>query len=667
MTDTQRIEFLRRELSQHSFNYYVLNAPTITDPEYDQWFKELQDLEARYPELADANSPTAKVGARGLNNFQKVKHDAPMLSLENTFTAKDAVHRIVSEAGPCEVIFEPKIDGLACSLKYVNGKLVQAVTRGDHEVGDDITINARTVKDLPMVIAFSILPIEIRGEIYLAKEDFAKLNSELEKAGEELFANARNAAAGSLKQKSSVECAKRNLRFIAYSVANPEVILVPTQSSLLDWLFALRFNTAKNHAAVFSIAEDEASVSKVQTYLAQFDVYRKSLPFDTDGCVIKVNSIKSQIDLGNKTRAPRWATAFKFAEEEAVTTLKAVTLQVGRTGCVTPVAEVDPVSLCGATVKRSTLCNQEEINRLGINVGDKIKITRSGAVIPKIMGLSQKIAAGVYQMPQTCPCCSTTLVRHGVHWFCPNETGCTDQVVQRMQHAVGKGCLDLDGFGSETVVTAVEFGFTKLSMLFSVTDYQIEQLFKPAFARKFKKERERVKTAPLWRKIAALGIEGVGQTSCKELCEKYHSISEMIAAGKTQVEAVLGPVATTNFIAFIQSHVAELEVCEQYGFKFSEVPAQSTAAGPLSGKTFCITGGLTTGTRTQVSAFIEKMGGTMKSCGKSLNYLVVGEGGGDSKANAAKKFGITCISEEDLYKLAGVPMPVIEVSTTPEW
>jgi DNA ligase (NAD+) len=657
MNDLNRIQSLRTELHQHCHNYYVLNSPIISDSDYDKLFRELQNLEAKYPEAFDPNSPTSRVGAISPNQFTKVRHDTPMLSLENSFTVDEAFKRITNEAGVgCEVILEPKIDGLAVSLKYANGNLSIAVTRGDHEVGDDVTANVRTVLGIPLIVDYA-KPLEVRGEVYLSKANFLALNARLEKAGEETFSNARNAAAGSLKQKDSTECASRKLAFVSYYIVNAQSHGVKTQLELLAFLKALKFPVAHAKMADYVVIKLESG-NQLQPYLTIFDTYRKTLPFETDGCVIKVNSLDLQTKLGNKTRVPRWATAFKYAAENAVTILKGVTCQVGRRGTITPVAELKAVEIAGVTVRRASLCNQNEVDRLGINIGDEVVVERAGEVIPKVIDISKKRTKGNWTMPETCPSCGTKLVRDGVHFFCPNDTNCKGQRAEQLRHAVGKGALDWDGFGSAMVDIAIDFGITKLSQLFELTDSKLDELFKPAFVRKFKVERERIKKAQLWRKINALGIENIGQTASKELCEHSNSLEGILDLGPDKLRNVLGPVASQNFIKFIESHVAEIDRLNELGYTFTEEKVTTTTPQTLSSKTFCLTGAMLSGTRPQVSVTIEQYGGKVKgSVGKDLDYLVAGEGGGAGKANAAQKHGTKVITEEELYKMMGIPIP----------
>lgn len=652
MTDAinakNQILALTQDLNQHNHAYHVANEPTITDGEYDQLFKQLQVLEAKYPQFILPDSPSHRAGHTGSSHFTKVKHTVPMLSLENVFSTEELHAWLKSNAGsPTDYAVESKVDGLSLSLKYVNGMLVQAVTRGDHETGDDVTANAKTIKDIPLRLP-NRLTLEVRGEVYLAKKNFDKLNSKLPEA--EKFANPRNAAAGSLKQKDSKICASRELGFFAYYVVNPAATFCASlQTSLLVELVSLGFKQA------YSIwAKDH----ELATVIKNFSALRQSLPYDIDGCVIKVNSLEAQKALGNKTRAPRWAVAYKFEAAAATTTLLGVTCQVGRSGKITPVAELAPVECGGATVSRATLHNQNQIDLLSIGIGDIVEIERRGDVIPAVAKVVQHKASTNYQLPRACPCCQSLVVRHGADYFCEN-TACSDQVKQRLQHAVSKGALDWDGFGTSTVAKFVDLGVTKMSQIFELTPAWLNENFTQNFAAKFLAEREKAKNAPLWRKIFALGIDRVGQTSSKDLCAAYpEGLLQMIEAGAQNLAKILGPVAAENFLNFLTLHVQEISRLDELGYTLT-ASVQSGAApqtGALTGKSFCLSGSMENGTRPEVAARIEAAGGTVKgSCSKDVNYLVSGPGAGEGKARAAAKYGTKVISEVALFAMAGWP------------
>lgn len=376
----EELNALRVQVAQLAHEYYVLNSPSVSDAEYDRMFRVLQELEALYPEAADPTSPVHRVGCARPNQFEKVRHRVPMLSLDNAFTPEEAVHRLVGECGPQVVTLEPKIDGLAVSLWYEDGALVRAVTRGDHEVGDDVTENAKTIKQIPLRINLAG-QVEVRGEVYLAKSRFQELNRELEQAEGTVFANARNAAAGSFKLKDSRECAKRGLSFVAYALFGGNE---PTHSHELVLLRKLGFDAPIN-VPVELTDESAITAAKLQGLLDIFQRQRAALPYDVDGCVIKVESIAEQRRLGNKTRSPRWAVAYKYEAEKATTRILGITCQVGRTGKITPVAELEPVEVGGATVRRATLNNQDYIDELGIDIGDTVEVERAGEVIPRVV------------------------------------------------------------------------------------------------------------------------------------------------------------------------------------------------------------------------------------------------------------------------------------------
>lgn len=654
-----RIAELRELLHRANQAYYNDAAPVMTDSEYDRLFDELAQLERANPGDADLNSPTARVGAPLPNGFAKTPHLRPMLSLSKVFTAAEALTALplISE----ELWLEPKVDGASLSIIYHDGRLQRAVTRGDGTNGDDVTANVRTIRTVPLLIP-RIGAVEVRGEVYLSRQRFKELNKEQVDKGEEPFANARNAAAGTLKQKDSKICARRGLSFIAYQLDDGTRQLT-SQLIKIQLLERLGFQTTFSHGLMLSPAAEGLVGCEAQlqyALLEQFGVNRQQLPFDADGVVIKYNSVEVQERLGNANRSPRWAVAFKFENEKATTRLLDIKLTVGRTGQITPNAVLAPVELCGATIKAASLCNADEIARLGINVGDEVVVERCNDVIPKLVGLSSKRTDGIWLMPKTCPACQAALERCGVHFFCLNYR-CPDRVFWRLRHAVGKGCLDWDGMGEESIRRLIGAGATKLSDLFSMA---APASFKTSAARKFLDGREAVKKAALWRKIHALGIDGVGQTSSKELCVKFGSLEAMVDAGWHGLLPVLGPVATESFLEFIRSNLVELEALDQYGFHFTaEIPAGSSQpTGPLAGKTFVITGTLTSGSRDQVASWIESHGGQVKGgVTKGVTYLVVGAGGGANKAAAAQKLGTACLSESELYALAGQEVPVAQV------
>lgn len=651
-----RIQNLRKELHQHNHNYHVLARPTITDEHYDQLFKELRDLEKAFPEFNDPNSPTSRVGGASIDTFDKIKHAVPMLSLENTFTSSEVVSFFQSKVPGREDLLgvaEPKIDGLSMSLMYECSKLVRATTRGDGTTGDDVTANVRTIPSVPLVLGKDFSG-EIRGEVYMSRKQFEKLNAQLEKEGDELFANPRNAAAGSIKRKNPAEVAARKLSFIAYHYRPVGSHLIgpdDSHSGVLEHLNKLGFLTPVSIGAnIFVNLRERDQVEKiVSTYKS---VHATHLDFDIDGLVFKINSLKLQEELGLNNRAPNWATSYKFPPEQKVTKLIGITVQVGRLGTLTPVAELQPVNLAGTTIKRASLHNQDEIQRLGINIGDDVIIQKAAEIIPQVVGLANKRSQGVWSMPERCPCCNSVTSRlvNMVATVCTSRM-CKDQVLARLEHAVKKQSLDIDGCGEQTVKALVDRGINGLPGLFALDDFSF---LGDSAARRLKAGIEKAKSAPLWRKLHALGIEGIGVTTCKELATRWSSLADMLDH-MDDVASILGPVTFGNFKQYVESeeNLSDLERLIQLGVTFEE----ERKSGPLVGKVFVITGGMVSGSREEVSAKIESLGGTMKSSvSKKVHYLVVGEGAGANKSTSAQKLGTKCISEQELYDMMGLPM-----------
>lgn len=657
----KRIFQLRQELNEHNYNYHVLNAPVLTDAEYDKLFMELVDLENHNPALRDVNSPTARVGFASPSSFQKVKHRSKMLSLENAFTPNDIMKFFdVREV----VTAEPKIDGFSLELTYENGALVQAATRGDGSTGDDVTANVRTIQTVPLVLTKPI-NLRIRGEVYMTFSTFNRLNMELVNAGEDQFANTRNAASGTIKLKDPTEVARRNLSFVAYGTPD-EIKGVETQEKLIEWFQMMGFNSITTLPVSESVElpplvieiEDKVQVEEM---IERMDVYRKQLDLATDGLVLKINSLAKQRELGEGTRAPNWAIAFKYPPERKATVLKAITLTVGKTGKITPLAELEPLSLAGTVVTYASLCNADEVGRLNCNVTDKVWVEKSAEIIPKIMGVSQKNARTPWKMPQKCPCCSTALVREEgkVDYYCPNYD-CDEQVLARLRHALGKACLDVEGCGDVTVKELMAHGIRSLSDFFAAPDFD---WMKPAARKKVMESREKAKHATLWRKLHALGIDGFGRTLCQEVSARWNALYAMVD-DLPELEKLLRETDYKAFIEFMQKpeNEEELNRLDALGVTFEN---DVKSSGPLTGKFFVITGTLMSGRRDDVIRRIEEAGGTVKSgVTKSVHYLVAGDDCGRTKTEAALKNGTIVINEEQLYQLMGKPMPVMTVDAS---
>lgn len=654
-----RIKHLRAELHRHNHYYYVLDRPVISDAEFDAMLRELIELEKKHNSF-DPNSPSVRVGAGFTEGFEKVKHTTPMLSLDNTFNAEEVVAFFRSSGVPAgtAMIVEPKIDGLSLELRYVDGVLVKAVTRGDGSEGDDVTLNARTIRTIPLVLAEPVT-MNVRGEVYLRKSVFNKLNEQRQAEGEDLFANPRNAASGSMKQRDPAEVAHRKLDFIAYFIVGQTHVGFGTRHR--DFLAALQrfgFKTPLDYKVHgFTTSDNTEEIGRIITFL---DRDRKELDWDTDGLVFKLDNLDLQRELGLRTKSPRWAVAFKYPPEQARTILQGVTVQIGRTGALTPVAELKSVHLGGSTVKRASLCNQDEVERLGINIGDEVIVVKAAEIIPKIIGLGKKNAVGNWKMPATCPCCGTPVEKDPmfVAYYCPNKD-CTEQVYQRLEHAVAKSSLDMDGCGEALIREAMAAGVKDLAGLFELDPNKISG---NSARMKFIKAREAAKAQPLWRKLHALGAEGVGRSLCKELANRWRSLEEICTQRTMDIKTVLGEVKSQSFLDCILANADMIERLDALGFKFEDAERKT---GPLTGKLFCITGGLMTGSRDQVSKKIEDAGGIVKgSVSKGVHFLIMGEGAGATKQKAAEKLGTKVITEEELYQMLGQPMSVAAVDVS---
>jgi DNA ligase (NAD+) len=655
LKDTKaRIIELRTELNQHNYAYHILNNPSISDAEYDHLFQELLTLEKLHPEMEDINSPTSRVGHASPNSFKKVRHRSRMLSLDNVFDAKEIIDKIGKGT---EVTVEPKIDGLSLELVYEDGKLIRAATRGDGTSGDDVTANARTIYTIPLVLE-SPISIRVRGEVYLSITTFNKLNDELLAAGEEQFANPRNAAGGTLKLKDPAEVAARRLSFVAYAIPD-EVEGIKTQENLTEYLWQLGFQTIPNLPCIQSIELPPLvhvlkDVPTVTQLIEDMDHYRKTLDLMTDGLVLKINDLAKQRDLGEGTRAPKWAFAFKYPPERKATKLTSIAVTIGKTGKLTPVAELQPLALSGTIVSAASLCNQDEIDRLGVNIGDEVMVEKSAEIIPKVMSVHKKHKQGTWKMPKTCPCCSTPVTKPEgfVDYYCPNKN-CDEQVYNRLRHALGKAALDIDGCGDVTVKEFMKHDIRTLSDFFGAADFKF---LKPAARKKLVENRDVAKHAPLWRKLHALGFDDIGKSTCQELASRWSALYALVA--EENIEAVrefLGPVKFKSLVDGLSAYADEIDKLDALGVTF-ETDAKTT--GPLTGKFFVITGSLITGKRDDVALRIEQAGGVVKSAmSKNIHYLVQGDEGGRNKADAARKFGTTVISEEQLYALMGIPMP----------
>ena len=670
MTVREHIEQLRAELNRHNYKYYVENSPEISDFEFDAMLRELQELEAANPQFDDPNSPTKRVGSDLTAEFRTVEHRFPMLSLGNTYSLDELhefIHRVEKEVGETEFVCELKFDGTAISLTYENGALTRAVTRGDVTSGDDVTNNIRTIRAIPLVLQGDDYPamFEIRGEILMPYASFDKINAEREANGEALFANPRNAAAGTLKQQSSAIVAKRGLDCTLYQLAGDSL---PFDS---HWE-----NINKAREWGFKISEHMRicrSADEIDDFIAFWDDERKRLPFPTDGVVIKVNRYVDQRALGSTAKAPRWAVAYKFKAEQALTKLLSVDFQVGRTGAVTPVANLEPVLLAGTTVKRASLHNADQIALLDIRIGDSVYVEKGGEIIPKITGveLSQRPAdSREFEYATVCPECGTPLVRlegESKH-YCPNQSGCRPQIIGRIIHFIKRKAMDIDGLGEETVELLYDNGLvSNAADLYDLQASQIAVLPRlgDKSADNIIQSIDKSRQVPFRRVLFALGIRFVGETTAKYLAAHFKTMEAVMNATReelTEAEEVGEKIADAIVEHFAdEDNIRIIERLRQAGLQFSE-EEKSLASELFKGKSFVISGVFDHHSRDELKEIIEAHGGkNLAAVSANVDYLVAGRNMGPSKLQKAQKLGITMISEDEFLQLLNAEPDTIAV------
>ncbi len=657
-----KIEELRRQLEYHSHKYYVENAPVISDYEFDAMMRELLELERLHPEYADPDSPTVRVGSDITAEFETVRHRYPMLSLGNTYSL-DELHeflaRIGREEGQVEYVCELKFDGTAISLTYEKGRLVRAVTRGDGVAGDDVTANIRTVRSVPLKLRGSGWPshFEIRGEVLMPYTSFDKINAEREAAGETLFANPRNAAAGTLKQQSSAVVARRGLDCTLYQLAGDDLPFATHWESLQkarEWGFKV-----SEH---MRICRSEA---EIDAFIAYWDAARRELPFPTDGVVIKVNDFAVRRRIGFTAKAPRWAVAYKFKAEQALTRLTSVDFQVGRTGAVTPVANLEPVQLAGTTVRRATLHNAEQMALLDIRPGDMVYVEKGGEIIPKITGveLAERPAdSRPFEYIDRCPECGTPLVRYEgeAKHYCPNQSGCRPQIIGRIIHFIRRKAMDIEGLGEETVELLYENGLLHdISDLYDLRAPQLAPL--PRLGEKSAENIVRSIRAslevPFHRVLFGLGIRFVGETTAKYLAEHFRSLDAVMHASCEElVEADEVGAKIADAIADYFADAENLRIIGRLrdaGLRL-QAEARERVSEALAGKSFVISGKFARHGRDEMKELIELHGGrNLAAVSANVDYIVAGENMGPAKLKKAEKLGIRIISEEEFEVMIG--------------
>lgn len=664
MNEKDRILYLRKTLHEHNYKYYVLNQPDISDQEFDFLMHELQDLEARHPELYDANSPTLRVGSDLNQNFTQVAHKYPMLSLANTYNEQDVADWYDSvrrglDGEDFEVCCEMKYDGLSISLTYVDGKLVRGVTRGDGVHGDDVTANVRTIRCIPLVLKEgSGYPheFEIRGEILMPWKVFERLNAEREAAEEPLFANPRNAASGTLKSQNSRLVASRQLDSYLYYLLGDTL---PSDGHYENLQTAASWG--------FKISQGMKKVKTLQEiydYINYWDTERKNLPVATDGIVLKVNSLRQQRSLGYTAKSPRWAIAYKFKAERACTRLNEVSYQVGRTGAVTPVANMDAVQLAGTVVKRATLNNEDFIRNFDLHIGDYVYVEKGGEIIPKIVGVDidrRPEDAQPVKFIDKCPECGTPLVRYegeAAH-YCPNDTGCPPQIKGRIEHFIARRAMNIDSLGPETVDEYYRRGLVhNIADLYTIKVQDINGSGnRERSARKIVDGIAASKQVPFERVVFALGIRFVGETSARLLARHFKTMDALQNASMQQLMEVegVGEVIAKSVIAYFHNPVNQdiVERLRSYGLQMQLSEEQITGASDkLAGKSIVISGVFAKHSRDEYKALIEQHGGkNVGSISGKTSFILAGDNMGPSKLQKAEKLGIPLVNEDDFLDM----------------
>lgn len=658
MDEKKRILYLRQQLHEHNYKYYVLNQPDLSDQEFDFMMHELQELEARHPEMYDSNSPTQRVGSDLNQNFTQVAHKYPMLSLANTYNEQDVADWYDSvrrglNGEEFEVCCEMKYDGLSISLTYIDGKLVRGVTRGDGVHGDDVTANVKTIHSIPLVLKGEGWPheFEIRGEILMPWSVFEKLNAEREAAEEPLFANPRNAASGTLKSQNSRLVASRRLDSYLYYLLGDEL---PTEGHYDNLEVAEHWG--------FKISRGMKKVKTLQEiydYINYWDKERKNLPVATDGIVLKVNSLRQQRALGYTAKSPRWAIAYKFKAERACTRLNEVTYQVGRTGAVTPVANMAPVQLAGTMVKRATLNNEDFIKNLDLHIGDYVYVEKGGEIIPKIVGVEKdKRPADAEQVKfiTHCPECGAELVRYEgepAH-YCPNDTGCPPQIKGRIEHFIARKAMNIDSLGPETVDEYYRRGLVRnVADLYAIQVVDINGSGnRERSAQKIVRGIEKSKQVPFERVVFALGIRFVGETSARLLARHFKNIDALMHASLDELMEVdgVGEVIANSVMGFFRNEV-NLEIIgrlREYGLQMQiEESAAEVASNKLEGKSIVISGVFAKHSRDEYKAMIEANGGkNVGSISGKTSFILAGDNMGPSKLQKAEKLGVPIVDED---------------------
>ena len=658
------IERLRSELHKHNHRYYTLDAPVISDYDFDQLLKKLEQLEAAHPEFFDPNSPSVRVGGEVTKNFETVSHRFPMLSLGNTYSLEelqDWIIRVQKLAPNATFVCELKYDGVAIGIQYVNGALARAVTRGDGAQGDDITTNVRTIKSIPLQLTAPYPEdFEIRGEIVLPHARFDALNAQRSAQGLSLFANPRNCASGTLKLQDSAEVAKRGLDAYLYYVL-PEGVLASNHSESIAHAGKLGFKIPRTQDKFIAKCD---SIEAIMNFVDHWDKARKELPFDIDGVVIKVDSYKAQEDLGFTAKSPRWATAFKFKAERIPTVLESVSYQVGRTGAITPVANLKPVWLGGTTVKRASLHNEDQIAALDLHNGDTVFVEKGGEIIPKVVGVdvdNRKESALRIEFISHCPECHSPLSRLDgeAQHYCLNESSCEPQVSGRIDHFISRKAMDITGMGSETVALLVKKNLVSTPAdLYKLTYEELIQLdgFKERSVLNILDGVEASKSQPFERVLFAIGIRHVGATVAKKLVRHFKTIESLLSANREDLLAAeeIGEVIADQLLATFQKPEWRLEIerLRQSGLNFEAELKEQISDSPISAKKIVVSGVFESISRNELKELIETLGGSnVSSISGKTDYVFAGEGMGPAKLKKATSLGVPILNEMEVRTL----------------
>lgn len=675
MTDIEaKIKQLRDELNRHNYNYYVLNQPTIGDMEFDFKMHELEDLEKAHPEFADPLSPTQRVGSDISQGFKQVLHERPMQSLGNSYSieeVQDFLRRAKDGLGgePVQIVGEMKYDGTSISCTYEHGRLVRAVTRGDGVRGDDVTANVITIKSVPLQLQPGDWPdkFEVRGEILLPWSSFERLNKEREFNEEPLFANPRNAAAGTLKMQNSAEVARRGLDAYFYFLLGDQLeTSAPGLFSENDFsTHTGRMEALKKWG--FKVAEHSVldSIDAVKDFIDQWDVQRKNLPVATDGLVFKLNSIRQWLNLGSTAKSPRWAIAYKFAPERECSPLQFISFEVGRTGVITPVANLEPVLLSGTIVKRASLHNEDIIRQLDIHEGDYLYVEKGGEIIPKIVGVDlkrRKADSRPIEFVRTCPVCGTPLTRieGEAAWVCPNKYGCKPQITGRIEHFVARHAMNIDGIGEEVAVQLHESGLVhNIADIYSLTGndlMRLEHFQRKASDRILSGIRKSLEV-PFERVLFAIGIPYVGETTAKVLARNVHTIDRLMAMNAEELASIpeIGPKIAESIVGYFaaEGNREIIERLREAGVQLRLSEAElANRTDKLAGKKIVISGVFAKHSREEYKAMIEQNGGkNVSSISSATSYVFAGENMGPAKLEKARKLGIPIIGEDEFLAM----------------